>query len=875
MRPTESSLRPIELFVTQASAAIENTTLYLESVRQKESEQRLTQMMESVAATLEMESVLRTLADGLQQMIPFTRMHVALPVVGHSIFHLRRIEVTADQKVHLFDDEPVAMENTALEHVYRDNTPVVYHLHTKKDAGGNIDLRRWFEQGERITMMVPMIAGGETLGVLRLGSELEDAFGFEENIELVGRMANLSAVSINHSRLLSDLRASTVYNEAVVESIQQGIIVLDTDQRITSVNSFIKQRYGWTDEAIGKILYDYEPEFEVFLKHSIATVLAKGEPQQQFEIQDFDKAGNRMIRNFYSYPLRQEDVVNGVVLLVEDVTARAILESNLARRAEQLSALTRVSSRMTSTLQTDEVVSVVLEALESVMDYNGVTLWLREGDRLRVLAARGYDDPNTASPEELIGLYVEIESSELFKEMSREQEILNIGDTGANDPRFPYGDQSPYKNWLGAPLISQGEVVGVIALEKREPNYYERNQEQLLQTFANQASVALRNAQLFEQTTQRAVELNAQTQRLELLNRVAVALAQSLDIENIFEITLRETALALDIDEAAAIKIDHENDVARVIVEYPRGEHEPDFVYALNKDEITVRLRETLLPMAIDDVAKTSLAEAVKKHLRRDDVTSVLFVPLVVGGTLIGIMRFDSTRAGGHYFTQERLELAQTLASQGAIAVQNASLFEQSVMRTHELETLFEASQATAVTLDLDEAMRRVVGQMISALRADFCSIALWDDVENRLEIRESVSAWGDTSDNEPAGTIYDLSEYPIREQALRQREVLSLRVTNDLHESERAIMERNGARDRLLVPLVVNDYSIGLIDLEICEQSRYFDTGDIRMARTLASQSAVAIENARLQTETRSQIEELYIINDLSTAVSTKVYFY
>ncbi|HLA44458.1 MAG TPA: hypothetical protein VJZ27_13530, partial [Aggregatilineales bacterium] len=130
MRTTESSLRPIELFVTQASAAIENTTLYLESVRQKESEQRLTQMMESVAATLEMESVLRTLADGLQQMIPFTRMHVALPVVGHSIFHLRRIEVTADQKVHLFDDEPVAMENTALEHVYRDNTPVVYHLHT-------------------------------------------------------------------------------------------------------------------------------------------------------------------------------------------------------------------------------------------------------------------------------------------------------------------------------------------------------------------------------------------------------------------------------------------------------------------------------------------------------------------------------------------------------------------------------------------------------------------------------------------------------------------------------------------------------------------------------------------------------------------------
>jgi len=872
-RPTETSLQPIELFATQAAAAIENTLLYLETVRREETEHRLTAMMESVAATLDFESVLRTLAEGLQQMIAFTRMHVGLPSPSGKEFHLQRVEILADGNVYLFDDAPLPLEGTAMGRVFQGNLRQTVNLLRRQDAGKDQDLQRWYEQGERITLMVPMIAGGETLGVLRLGSELENAFGFAEHLDLVGRMANLSAVAINHSRLVNNLMSSTAYNEAVVESIQQGIVVLDRNHIITSINAFMKHRYGWSDAGLGKVLYDFEPEFGVFLRHSINTALEEGTPQHQFEIQDFDTAGNRMIRNFYTYPLREGDKVSGVVLLIEDVTERAMLESNLEQRAEQLSALTTVSSKMTSTLAYDDVVAIVLEALENVMPFDGVTLWLREGDTLRVSAARGFRDEGAPSVEELVGLYVDLESSMLFKEMAANQQVINVGDTGANDPRFPYGEQRVYKNWLGAPLMSQAEVIGVIALEKREPNYYDNIHEQLLQAFGNQAAVAFRNAQLFEQTTNRAHELDAKTRRLELLNRVAVALAQSLDIENIFEITLRETALALDIPEASALKIDHENELARLVVEFPRGDKEPDLIYSTTNNLIIARLRETLLPLVIDDLKRHPLGETIKPWLRRDDVQSTLIVPLVVGGTIIGIMHFDTIEEGGYYFNQERLDIAQTLASQGAIAVQNASLFEQSVTRTHELETLFEASQATSVTLDLNEAMRRVVSQMLSALRADYCSISLWDDVENQLEIRQAINSWGDSSESEPPGTTYNLSDYPLREYALRQREVMVLRPDReDLDATEKALMQQNGTHDRLLVPLVVNDFSIGMIDLEIREQTRVFDTSDIRLARTLASQSAIAIENARLQTETRAQIEELYIINDLSTAVSSKV---
>ncbi|MFP4321021.1 MAG: GAF domain-containing protein [Anaerolineales bacterium] len=872
-RPTEETLQPIELFATQAAAAIESTRLYLETVMQKETEQRLTELMESVSATLDIESVLRTLAEGLQQMVAFTRMHVGLPARDGKAFNLRRVEVTGDQKVHIFDDEPIKMTGSAMAVAFNKNERLLYSLKRTDDAGSFSDLRRWYRQGERITLMVPMIAGGETLGVLRLGSELQDAFGFREQTDLVARLANLAAVSINHTRLLEDLTASTAYNEAVVESIQQGIIVLDADHRITTLNTFIQQRYGWSEDDIGKRLYEREPEFEVFLKHSINIALTEGRPQHQFEVQDFDKDNNRIIRNFYTYPLQQGETVSGVVLLIEDVTERAMLESDLAQRAEQLRALTEVSSKITSSLKSDEVVDVVLEALENVMPFDGVTLWLREetGQRLRVHAARGYRDPGAAA-DNLVGLYVDVETAPLFKEIADEQKVLNVGDTGADDPRFPYGAERLYKNWLGAPLISQGEVVGVIALEKRQTFFYSGPDEQLLQNFANQASIALRNAQLFEQTTQRAAELDLQTRRLQLLNNVAVSLAQSLDIENIFETTLRETALALEIDEAAALKIDHEHDLGRVVVQYPRGEEEPNEIFALSQNFAYERVNDSLQAFILEADEADPSYQSIKPWLRRPaDTQSILVVPLVVGGSLIGLIHFDALDED-YRFTQERIEIANTLASQAAIAVQNATLFEQSLVRTHELETLFEASQATAVTLDLDEAMRRVVSQMLSALRADYCSIALWDDIEMRLEVREGVSAWGEHDENEMPGTVYELANYPVREQVLRQRDVMNLRYDRDVHPSEKVLMERSGTKDRLLVPLVVNDFSIGLVDLEIREQNRFFEAGDIRLARTLASQSAVAIENARLQTETRSQIEELYIINDISRAASSKM---
>ena len=873
-RPTEDSIRPLELFAVQAAAAIENTRLYQETQQRAQTEQRLNELMEAMASTLDQTEIVQALSTGLQPLIAFTRMHLAIPRNAQAQnFDMTRVELTPDGKAHIFPDNPVPVQDTALGQVYRDNKLLKFNTIDSDDLATYIDLKTWSDEGERSVLIVPMVAGGDTIGVLRLGSELDQAFTSADQgdaLTLVQRMANLSAVSIQNSRLFSSLDETTSFNQAVVQSIQQGIVVLDDRMQIQLVNAFMVNRYAWSVEAVGRPLFAYRPDFKDFLEHSVLTALETGEDQTQFDVQDTDAEGNLIIRNFYTYPLRQGERITGVVLLVEDITDRALLEVDLASRAEQLAALTRVSGKMTETLKPDEVADIILDSLGEVIPYDGVTLWMIDTNhvgRLQIEAARGFRDEGTASVEELLGLHIEIEHSALFREMADSQRQIRVHDTTTNDPRFPYGEGRIYKSWLGAPLISKGEIIGVLQLEKKQAGFYNEQHEQLVLTFANQAAVALNNAQLFAETQQRAEELNRQTTQLSLLNRVSQDLAQSLDLENIFEVTLRETAQALNVAEAAAIQIDTQYNVGRLRIEYPRGDTEPTQVFTLDDNEVYQTLRETLYPKVIKTNDKTSLADSIRPLLRRQDVTSLLIVPMVISGSVVGLMRFDLF--DDDEFSTEQIELARTIANQAAIAVQNASLFEQSVQRTYELETLFESAQSTATTLRLEEVLERVAMQMISSARADATILMLWNAHNNRLQVSEAVSMFDDLVP--PKGISYNIDDYPVRSRVMRDQRSEILRVENpDTDDIERTNMQELGVHIRLFAPLVVNENTIGVAQLDLKEKGRVFETGQIRLIRTLASQAAVAIENARLQTETQAQVEELSLINEVSTAVSS-----
>ncbi|MBL8145701.1 MAG: GAF domain-containing protein [Anaerolineae bacterium] len=850
-RPDRSSVEVLEIFAHQAAATIENTRLYTTSIKGQEQEARLNEVMEAIASTLDINQIVEAVAHGVLRLLPFARMTLALPDLEGEGYDLIRIMVKPDSSLVIGRDRRATLKRTALGAVL-EGTGDLLALIDFENPTPHEDLRAWQAEGERTSLFLPLIAGGQRLGVMHIGSNLIEAYGFEEYRPLLQRIANLAAVAVQNARLFNQAVNLQLFNESVFQSIQQGILVLDRQSRIVTANSTMRQRLGWDNEPAGDMLFEAHPSLAGPLRGAVQSVLESAQPRElldlRLQLQDGQEGSPC---NVYMYALQGGGAVRGLVMVVDDVSERAQLEAAVAQRSSQLEALTEVSSRITAALRRDEVVKLALDELDRIIGYDAMTVWAREGDHLVLEAARGFSLP--AEPEP-----APIDDHEGLRAIVERHWALAAD---AEDDGSP-PDQNRARSWIAAPLVRQGRVTGMVTLARETANAYDAQAQQTLMAFANQMAVALANAELFE-------EAQARTQRLSLLNRVSVALAQSLDIENILEVALREISGTLGVERATAWLFEREAGTAGAVVEYPRGDFPPSAVMPINEAVVLQHVWRKSAPLIVEDVSLVTDA-GIRNELAENGVTAAVLLPMTIGGQSSGAFEL-AVYDGPRRFDEEKVELALIIANQAAIAVLNANLLEQTLVRTRELETLLEAAQATSVSLDLNEVFQSVVRLTMQALNVDDCAIMMYDNVEETLIVELDMNRMGDESRVLPPGTVFDLFQYAAKTRALRDGHVYTVR-RDDLLADKRELeeMQQTGDMQRMLVPLMVHDSAIGMIQVELTDSARTFTHREARMAQALGAQAATAIENARLSTEAASQVEQSLIINDLSRAISS-----
>jgi len=694
-RLTRADIEVLEIFAHQASTMIENTRLFRDSQRSAEQEAHLNDMLEQIAGTLDLSEIAETIAVGLLEVLAFDRMTLALQNEQDEAFDYLAVNVRENGLLDVRKEQRQTLERTALGRVYEDREEFACSC-DDRIAQHYDDVRTWHNEGEQSTLILPLVAGGISLGALHLGSNALGNLDSLEIRQLLRRMVRLVASTVQNARLFNQAVTLQILNRSVVESIQQGIVVLDESGKIISINEFMRQSYQWDDSARHRDLFDYRTEFSEFLKDDLRLVLEDGIPRERIGQTTPAEANEMVVRNFYMYPLRSRDEVCGAVLLVEDVTERAKLEEAIETRANQLAALTEVSNRITSSLERDEVIAVALDEMGWIVPFKTMSIWRRNGAFMVLEGAAGFEDP---VPQER--MRIRIADDERIRQLVESQRVVSLTADEELSGYSLLGDDG-IRSWMGVPLVNQGHVVGMLILTKEEAGTFETRQEQ---------------------------------------------------------------------------------------------------------------------------------------------------------------------------------HVAFAFASQVAIALANADLFEQTFERTNELGTLLEAAQATSLTRNLGEVFRTVAELMFSALEMEDCTIMIWDEVDNELEVQYSGNRMGDESRILEFGSRYAVSEYPAREHALRERQVVVIVDKENgngttgapLYPFELAEMRHLNQGARMIVPLVVRDQSIGLIQLEQrSREEESFTQQKVRLARALGSQVAVAIENGRLQAETTSRFEELLTINQLSQSISS-----
>lgn len=854
-RPDRGVIEVLEIFAHQAAATLENTRLYTSSLRTAEQEARLNEIIESISNTLNPDAIVEAGARGIARLLTFKRLTVALLDTENVGYNLTRVTLHEDGKVTVGLDHRPTLDGTMLGEVYRTGTDTLY----LDDTAEFEDLRSLRRLGERTTLVLPLVTGGLVLGAMHIGSDGDDEETFNAFRPLLQRIANLLAVAIQNARLFNQAVNLRLFNESVVQSIQQGIIVMDMDGAILTINEYMRRRFKWDDSALGRKLFEYRPDYIEVLGDALKTVMETGAPQDLFgrEVVEY---GERLIQNFYIYPLFSADSARGVVLLTEDVTYRATLEANLEHRARQLSALTEVSSRITASLRRDEVITLALDEMARIISYDAMTIWTRQGASLVCQGGRGAE----GIPVPPVGTVLALEDDPHLMALIGTRQLANIDDA-ANYPATAI--RPPIGSWLAVALIEERSVAGVIALIKREPNFYDTYAEQGAQAFANQVAVALVNAALFE-------EAQTRTQRLSLLNRVSVSLARSLDTENILEISLKEIADAMGFTRGRAYLIERDLDIARAIVELPRGDEPPQLHFEVSGSPAFNQIVTYAQPFWIPDVTAVRHDDpfaSLAGRLAGLGVRSYLLLPMTVSGQVTGAFELETVESVPENASPDQVDLALIIANQAGIAVMNSNLLEQTLVRTRELETLLEAAQTTSNSLDLDEVFQSVARLVLQALEMDDCAIMLYDNVLQTLVVQLDVNRNGDSAREMPPGTVFDLRQYPVKQRAINDGQIIIVRADDvNADPSEIADMAKSGEAARMLVPLIVREQVIGLLQIEMLSKFRTLTHREVRMAQALGAQAASSIENARLSTETAAQVEHSLVMNELSRAVSS-----
>jgi signal transduction histidine kinase len=339
--------------------------------------------------------------------------------------------------------------------------------------------------------------------------------------------------------------------------------------------------------------------------------------------------------------------------------------------------------------------------------------------------------------------------------------------------------------------------------------------------------------------------LRANADRLERLQAVTDAALAHLEVEELLRVLLPRIRDILGADTCAVLLLDEETDelVARAAVgieeEVEAGVRIPV------GGGFAGRVAAGRAPIVLDDIDE---AEVLNPILREKGIKSMLGVPLLVAGGVIGVLHVGTLQR--REFDADDVDLLQLAADRAAVAIEHARLFEAEREARRRIEHVQAVTDAALSHLELEELLEVLLPRIRDILVADTCAVLLLDRETDELVARaalgieEEVVAGvripvgggfaGRVAQTRLPVIIDDLATFPVLNPILREK----------------------GIESMLGVPLLIGDAAIGVMHVGSLARRR-FTSNDVELLQLVAQRVALAIERAQLHDQTR-QFDQL-----------------
>ncbi len=186
----------------------------------------------------------------------------------------------------------------------------------------------------------------------------------------------------------------------------------------------------------------------------------------------------------------------------------ALLHELEQKRRHMADALAQLSKIINSTLELDEVLEGALQQLARVIHYDTASILLIEGDNLKIVACQGFEDPQA-----LVGAVFRVEEDNISHRTMRSKRVRVVSDVqqlpewGHN--RDDVEGFERIRGWIGAPLLVRDQSIGLLVIDKLEPDFYTDEDGETVAAFATQIAIAIENARLYRATQQQLDKLAA------------------------------------------------------------------------------------------------------------------------------------------------------------------------------------------------------------------------------------------------------------------------------------------------------------------------------------------------------------------------------
>jgi GAF domain-containing protein/CheY-like chemotaxis protein len=925
---SESDVRLLTTLANSMSVALENARLFDETQRLlQETEDRAAELaiinsvQQGLASKLDFQGIVDLVGDEIRKIFDAQSINIArYDAVRDQFSPLYTVERGVHHSYEPMTPGPIFRHIVNTHEALRFTTVAEFNAFGATTIPGT--------ESSQSGIYVPLVQGEELMAVIAIENvDHENAFS-EADLRLLTTLANSMSVALENARLFDETQRLLQETEqraaelAIINSVQQGLasklemqgiydLVGNKISEVTGSEIVVIQIFdlgtgirhdAYTIEKGRKLPIPDHPftplETAVIRELQAGRTIVWNEGMQQ-RLEELGhsslvvgelplsvvvvplKTGGAEQKLLTSISLQNtsrehafslsdvrlvETLANSMSVALEnarlfDETQRLLKETE--QRAQELAIINSVQEGLALRLDMQAIYDLVGNKIREVFNAQVVTIstfdTLNHHSILHYGIEKGrrfHNDPYPLMP----GHYRFIESRQpLLINANWEQRMREFGYTVNIAP----GTEAPEAT-VFVPLIVNNEVKGAVSLQNvDQENAFSDSDVRLLQTLANSMSVALENARLFDETQRLLKETEQRVAELGAISTVSQALVAETELENTIQLIGDQMQKIFEADIVYVALLERQTN----LIHFPYQVGETFETLKLGEG-LTSQIIQSGEPLLINKDIQERRAQLGASLVGRESL-SYLGVPIRAGRETIGVLSVQSTTMEG-VFDDDDLRLLTTIAANAGAAIQTARLHAETQRRAREMATLAEIGNDIAASRDLQPVLERIAAHAKAILHVRDIAVVLREPGNETFRTTVSLGRYVDQMmafEIEPGrGIIGKILQSGVAEfinDPMNDPRVEHIPGTPSEGEDIECLM---GA------PLISRGATIGGIMVWRDRTDGIFTQADLDFLTSVARQTAIAIESARLYLETQRRAREMSALVDVGRDISASL---